>query len=73
MPIIDDSRCVLHRLPLLIEAIATATQPYKSMELRDTAASTKYSVANPHQGKFRAEVSRYLGNSYYTGRGCQQG
>jgi hypothetical protein len=37
------------------------------MELRDTTASTKYPVNNPHQGKFRVEVSRYLSNSYYTG------
>jgi len=37
------------------------------MELRDTTASTKYPVSNPHQGKFRVEVSRYLSNSQYTG------
>ena len=43
------------------------TQLYKSMELRDTTASTKYPVANPHQGKFRVEVSRYLSNTQYTG------
>ena len=24
-------------------------------------------MANPHQGKFRTEVSRYLSNSHYTG------
>ena len=46
---------------------AMATQLYKSLELRDTTASTKYPVANPHQGKFRAEVSRYLSNAAYTG------
>jgi hypothetical protein len=46
---------------------AVGTQLYKSMELRDTTASTKYPVNNPHQGKFRVEVSRYLSNSYYTG------
>ena len=46
---------------------AMATQLYKSVELRDTTSSTKYPVANPHQGKFRAEVSRYLSNSRYTG------
>ncbi len=46
---------------------ALATQLYKSMELRDTTASTKYPVNNPHQGKFRVEVSRYLSNSSYTG------
>jgi len=46
---------------------AMATQLYKSIELRDTTASNKYPIANPHQGKFRAEVSRYLTNSHYTG------
>ena len=46
---------------------AMATQLYKSVEIRDTTASTKYPVANPHQGKFRAEVSRYLANTHYTG------
>ncbi len=46
---------------------AMATQLYKSIELRDTTASTKYPIANPHQGKFRVEVSRYLANSHYTG------
>ena len=51
---------------------AMGTQLYKSMELRDTTANTKYPVANPHQGKFRVEVSRYLSNSQYTGN-SQQG
>jgi len=46
---------------------AMATQLYKSVEMRDTTSTTKYPVANPHQGKFRAEVSRYLANSHYTG------
>ncbi|HQL76239.1 MAG TPA: hypothetical protein PLD58_23910 [Phycisphaerae bacterium] len=46
---------------------AMATMLYKSLEIRDTTASTKYPVANPHQSKFRAEVSRYLSNSTYTG------
>ena len=46
---------------------AVGSQLYKSMELRDTTASTKYPVSNPHQGKFRVEVSRYLSNSQYTG------
>jgi len=46
---------------------AMATQLFKSLEIRDTTASTKYPIANPHQGKFRAEVSRYLSNSHYTG------
>ncbi len=46
---------------------AMGTQLFKSLEIRDTTASTKYPIANPHQGKFRAEVSRYLANSHYTG------
>jgi hypothetical protein len=46
---------------------AMSTQLYKSLEIRDTTSSTKYPVANPHQGKFRAEVSRYLSNTRYTG------
>lgn len=46
---------------------ATGSQLLKSTELRDTTASTKYPVSNPHQGKFRVEVSRYLSNAQYTG------
>jgi phage major head subunit gpT-like protein len=46
---------------------ALGTQLYKSVELRETTANTKYPVANPHQGKFRVEVSRYLGNRQYPG------
>ncbi len=46
---------------------AIGTQLFKSVELRDTTAGTKYPVANPHQGKFRVEVSRYLGNGKYAG------
>ena len=52
-------------VPTALSAIGT--QLYKSMEIRDTTASTKYPVANPHQGKYRVEVSRYLGNTRYTG------
>jgi hypothetical protein len=46
---------------------ATGTQLYKSMELRDNTSAAKYPIANPHQGKFRVEVSRYLGNAKYAG------
>jgi hypothetical protein len=46
---------------------AMGTQLFKSLEIRDTTANTKFPVANPHQGKFRTEVSRYLGNTKYTG------
>ena len=52
-------------VPTALSAIGT--QLFKSVELRDTTASTKYPVANPHQGKFRSEVSRYLSNAQYTG------
>ncbi len=50
---------------------AMGTQLYKSLEIRDTAADTKYPVSNPHQGKFRAEVSRYLSNAAYTGNSAK--
>jgi len=46
---------------------AIGSQLFKSLELRDTAANAKYPVANPHQGKFRVEVSRYLANTQYPG------
>lgn len=46
---------------------AMGAQLMKSVELRDTTFSTKYPVANPHVGKFRLEMSRYLGNTAYTG------
>jgi hypothetical protein len=46
---------------------ATASVLEKSAEVRNTTASTKYPVANPHAGKFRTEISRYLANASYTG------
>ncbi|MCY3019541.1 MAG: hypothetical protein NTW87_11005, partial [Planctomycetota bacterium] len=46
---------------------AIATQLNKSLELRDTTANTRFPVANPHQGKFRTEVSRYLSNPKFAG------
>ena len=52
-------------VPTALSAIGT--QLWKSLEIRDTTSSTKYPIANPHQGKFRVEVSRYLSNSAYTG------
>ena len=52
-------------VPTALSAIGTML--YKSLEIRDTTASTKAPTANPHQGKFRTEVSRYLANSRYTG------
>jgi len=52
-------------VPTALSALGTVLQ--KSLEIRDTTASTKYPIANPHAGKFRTEVSRYLGNTRYTG------
>lgn len=46
---------------------AIGTQLFKSLELRETTANAKYPVANPHQGKFRVEISRYLSNPQYPG------
>jgi phage major head subunit gpT-like protein len=46
---------------------ALGTQLFKSLELRETTANAKYPVANPHQGKFRVEVSRYLSNPQIAG------
>jgi hypothetical protein len=56
-------------VPTALSAIAS--QLYRSLELRDTTANTKFPVANPHQGKFRVEVSRYLANSQYTGNSAK--
>ncbi len=52
-------------VPTALSAMGTIL--YKSLEFRDTTANTKQPVANPDQGKFRAEVSRYLSNKAYTG------
>ncbi|MBA2480459.1 MAG: Mu-like prophage major head subunit gpT family protein [Planctomycetes bacterium] len=46
---------------------AYASQLFKSVELRETTANAKYPVANPHQGKFRVEVSRYISNPAFPG------
>jgi hypothetical protein len=46
---------------------AIGSQLFKSLEIRDNTANTKTPISNPHAGKFRVEVSRYLGNSNYTG------
>ncbi|MDL5053350.1 hypothetical protein QQ056_07305 [Oscillatoria laete-virens NRMC-F 0139] len=46
---------------------AMASQLNKALEIRDTTANQKYPIANPHQGKYRAEVSRYLSNTTYPG------
>lgn len=50
---------------------AIGSQLFKSLELRDTTANAKYPVSNPHQGKFRVEVSRYLSNAQYAGNSAK--
>jgi hypothetical protein len=50
---------------------AMGTQLWRSLEIRDTTASTKYPIANPHQGKFRVAVSRYLANAHYAGNSAK--
>ena len=50
---------------------ALGTQLYKSMELRDTTANTKFPVANPYAGRFRVETSAYLFNAQYTGNSAK--
>lgn len=52
-------------VPTALSAIGS--QLFKSMELRDNTAGAKFPVSNPHQGKFRVEVSRYLGNAKFPG------
>jgi hypothetical protein len=51
-------------VPTALSAMATAL--FKSQDIRDNTASSKYPIANTHQGKFRPEVSRYLSNTTYT-------
>jgi len=50
---------------------ALGSQLFKSVELRDNTAGAKFPIANPHQGKFRVEVSRYLANTTYTGNSAK--
>jgi hypothetical protein len=43
----------------------TAAKLYKDLEMRDTTANKVFTTGNPHTGKFRPEVSAYLGNASY--------
>jgi hypothetical protein len=56
-------------VPTALSAVGTTL--WKSLEVRDPGGTAKYPVANPHQGKFRVEVSRYLSNSQYTGNSAK--
>jgi phage major head subunit gpT-like protein len=65
-----DSKPIGHMPTILLTPTAlsaTAAALFKSTEIRDTTSSTKYPTQNPHTGKFQPHVSRYLGNSSYTG------
>ena len=47
---------------------ATSASLFKDTEIRKTGSTDNtYTVGNPHQGKFRPVVSRYIANSTYTG------
>ena len=46
---------------------ALSQQLFKGSEIRDNTSNKQYVVTNPHAGKFRVEVSRYLSNASYTG------
>jgi hypothetical protein len=53
-------------VPTALSAIGT--QLYKATEIRDnTTNKGPYTTNNPHQGKYRVEVSRYLANAKYPG------
>jgi hypothetical protein len=59
---------IMPQILLVPTAISTtAAQLYKSLEMRDNTANSKTTTSNPHQGKYRVEVSRYLGNATYAG------
>jgi len=52
-------------VPTALNAIGSAL--IKAVEIRETTANAKYPVFNPHQGKFRLEMSRYLDNPKIAG------
>lgn len=50
---------------------ALGAQLYKATDMRDPGATDPYPVSNPHAGKFRVEVSRYLSNTNYSGNSAK--
>jgi hypothetical protein len=52
-------------VPTALNAIGSAL--LKATEIRETTANAKYPVFNPHQGKYRLEMSRYLDNPKIAG------
>jgi phage major head subunit gpT-like protein len=56
-------------VPTALSAIGS--QLFKSLEMRDNTASARMPISNPHVGKFRVEVSRYLANALYPGNSAK--
>ena len=46
---------------------ASSASLFNATEIRNPSATAKFPINNPHAGKFRPVVSRYMGNSSYTG------
>ena len=56
-------------VPTALSAIGS--QLYKSTEMKDNTPNARVPITNPHNGKFRVEVSRYLSNSNYVGNSAK--
>jgi hypothetical protein len=60
---------------ILLVPTALSAHRFAALQVARTARhdgrTTKFPVANPHQGKFRVEVSRYLANASYTGNSAK--
>lgn len=50
---------------------ALAQQLYKGAEIRDTTGNKQYIVSNPHAGKYRVEISRYLSLAAFSGNSAK--
>ena len=50
---------------------AIVQQLYKGSEIRDNTNGKQYVVSNPHSGKFRPEISRYLSMAAYPGNSAR--
>jgi phage major head subunit gpT-like protein len=56
-------------VPTALSAIGS--QLFKSLEMRDNTSNARTPISNPHVGKFRVEVSRYLANALYPGNSAK--
>lgn len=50
---------------------AIVQQLYKGSEIRDNTGGKQYVISNPHSGKFRPEISRYLSMAAYPGNSAR--